>query len=80
MDTNELCGCCGREPYKLLRFPAVEAYTGSGEKWMPMCIDAYHKHLENAEDTNRHEMEHFGGAYGLVTWEERDAKATTPNA
>ena len=41
-------------------------------RWIPNCDRCYHTHLENAQDTNDHEMHHFGGAWGLVTWEERD--------
>ena len=40
--------------------------------WAPCCQRCYETHLDNAQDTNDHEMRHFGGAYGLVTWEERD--------
>lgn len=40
--------------------------------WAPLCQRCYETHLDNAQDTNDHEMRHFGGAYGLVTWEERD--------
>ena len=69
--TGLLCECCGRDAVVLLRFPAVEAYTGSGEKWHPNCQDAYDQHRDNAEDTNRCEMQQHGGAYGLVTWEEK---------
>lgn len=40
--------------------------------WVPVCERCYQQHLENAQDTNDHEMRYFGGAWGLVTWEERD--------
>lgn len=68
------CEHCGQDAFILLRFPAVEAYLGTEEKWHPLCQSAYYEHLDNAEDTNRHETERFGGAYGLVTWEERPVR------
>jgi hypothetical protein len=46
-------------------------------KWIPNCERCYQTHLENAQDTNDHEMRHFGGAWGLVTWEERDVAGAT---
>lgn len=73
-------GCCPPPP----RSASVVCYCGEPaiigihftnfdhRRWIPQCERCYHTHLENAQDTNDHEMRRFGGAYGLVTWEERD--------
>lgn len=76
---TEKCPCCGGEPFMLLRFPDVEAYMGTEERWHPVCQSAYQEHLDNAQDTNDHEMEKFGGAYGLVTWQERRVRDLSGN-
>jgi hypothetical protein len=40
--------------------------------WAAICDRCLQHHYEMAQDTNDHEMRHFGGSFGLVTWEERD--------
>lgn len=42
-----------------------------------MCDRCLQTHYEMAQDTNDHEMRHFGGSFGLVTWEERDIDSAT---
>lgn len=70
-DKPKLCGCCGMLGVIELRFPEVEASNGTSENWQPYCEHAYQNFVSNAESVNHHEIKHFGGAYGLVTWEER---------
>lgn len=56
---------CGR--------PAAIAIQHSrvSQRWQPMCDRCYRHHLECAQEVNDHEMRNFGGAYGLVEWQER---------
>lgn len=71
---NLICGC-GEPAVVELRFPNVERYKGTGPIWQPMCHRCYMVHLANFEDTYRHEMEHFGGRYGVPEFEERPVVA-----
>lgn len=66
MSDKNKCPCCGEKPYKQLRYP-----NQSHDRWDNMCQARYSEHLEISREINEHEMENFGGAYGLVTWEER---------
>ena len=61
---------CPREPVIEIRFDGP-----AGGKWLPMCQWHYEDHLDSARDTNEHEMKHFGGAFGLVSWKERPVPA-----
>ena len=62
------CPCCGGKPYKKLRYPNQEH-----DGWYYMCKNRYFEHLEISREINEYEMQNFGGAYGLVSWEEEDA-------
>lgn len=61
---------CGGEAALEIKF------TNIPDEFKPMCQECYNDHLDKAKDTNDHEMKNFGGAYGLVTWEERPVTPT----
>jgi len=56
-----LCGC-GSIATKL-----VQMHTHEHEP-QPICEDCAAHHEEQAAEVNEHEMKHFGGSHGLVSW------------
>lgn len=71
--TDLFCHCDG------LAVIAVLPTNIPHPRWQPQCERCYRHHLECAQEVNDHEMRHFGGAYGLVTWDERGLEGATQN-
>lgn len=69
------CERCGNTATVEHSFPAVDRMHGREAKWSPRCNDCSAYEFELANDTNHHEMEKFGGAYGLVEIEVRPIEA-----
>lgn len=60
---------------------AVHMTNIANPRWIPQCERCYRHHLDCSNEVNDHEMRHFGGAYGLVTWDERrDLEGATQDA
>jgi hypothetical protein len=60
---NVQCESCGDEAIHYL----VCDNIGRDNK-TPMCVNCSNQHEQIAQETNDHEIRHFGGAYGLVTF------------
>ena len=58
---------------------AIQMTNIQSKNWIPQCERCYQHHLECAQEVNEHEMDRFGGAYGLVTWDERNLEGATQN-
>lgn len=43
-------------------------YTNVSDTKHPICDCCARQHEQTAQEINQHEMDNFGGAYGLVTW------------
>jgi hypothetical protein len=71
------CTRCGEPATCELRFPAVS------DRWATYC-DACHQQIaEDCAEVAEHEIEHFGGAFGVPSFESRalrDLAATTEPA
>lgn len=66
--TPELfCPCCGRPSEVWVR---VNHSSRQG-KWDAVCSDKMQQYVQNTEEVNRHELDQFGGAYGLCSIEIR---------
>lgn len=58
------CEKCGREAVHYL---VMDNLPQPGRR-MPFCEYCTQEHEANAQEVNDHEMRHFGGSYGLVTY------------
>lgn len=38
------------------------------DAWLPYCDDCNREMQQTADEVNQHEMDRFGGAYGVVQW------------
>lgn len=62
------CEKCGTETERGVIF------TNVSQTVHPICDGCAREHEQTAFEINEHELNRFGGAYGLVTWEYVDLK------
>jgi hypothetical protein len=62
---SESCIQCGGEPVVDINFPQVS------ENWNPHCDGCYQDVKDTTQEIYDFEMSHFGGAYGLPTYNVR---------
>ena len=53
-------------------------YTNVSSEWGPICNSCQQHNEAVSQDVIDHEMKHFGGAYGLPTWETRPLSLQQP--
>lgn len=63
---GDLSCLCGKKAVIAVMMTNIEC-----RRWTPQCEQCYHHHLDCSNEVNAHEIGRFGGAFGLVTWDER---------